>query len=294
MGIKRKQHAQGPPDLSELRAKRNALNQQITALTSKAESTAQAINEFKTATKMAGIMNKRVEKASYMTDIAKGSLQMAVNERDMAKVEGANAVQAEASAKVRKYEERIEMSKLTEKQDEELLGLAKERVASAKATAEKVRLAEQKEQKEKHDAYIASLEKDAAYTKSEKKLKLTGKEQAEKKAIKDAHDLKVEKETGAKAAAKAEEDASIEANQKIVKAKEANSKTIERHKKQQETEETHSKKENKSKATENGLKMKEGSEKAYSKAKEQNAKIEKEKGVKRESAMKEEKALKLK
>merc|ERR1719181_615309 len=231
-------------------------------------------------------MNKRVEKASYMTDIAKGSLQMAVNERDMAKVEGANAVQAEASAKVRKYEERIEMSKLTEKQDEELLGLAKERVASAKANmpttdaakkalkdarasdlsiekrlsmyqaevmeliksnnkgpeleaakervgkaqidldqanevkakakaregaakaaAEKVRLAEQKEQKEKHDAYIASLEKDAAYTKSEKKLKLTGKEQAEKKAIKDAHDLKVEKETGAKAAAKAEEDA---------------------------------------------------------------------------------------
>merc|ERR1712070_376290 len=67
-----------------------------------------------------------------MTDIAKSSLQMAMNDRDMAKVSGAQEEAAKAAKQVRKFEDRIEMSKLTEKQDDELLGLAQDRATAAK------------------------------------------------------------------------------------------------------------------------------------------------------------------
>merc|ERR1711966_525591 len=75
--------------------------------------------------------DKRLEKAKYMTDVAKASLQMATNERDMAKIDGANEAMADASEQVERYSERIAMSEKTEDQDEELLGLAKKRVAIA-------------------------------------------------------------------------------------------------------------------------------------------------------------------
>merc|ERR1719502_952365 len=107
--FKQKQAASAVPDVKELVKKRNALNQ---------ESTKQAIDEFKTASKIASQMDKRLEKAKYMTGVAKASEQMASNERDMARIDGATQAMQEASQKVEKYTERIAMSEKTETQDE--------------------------------------------------------------------------------------------------------------------------------------------------------------------------------
>merc|ERR1712147_568206 len=59
-------------------------------------------------------MDKRLEKAKYMTGVAKASEQMASNERDMARIDGATQAMQEASQKVEKYTERIAMSEKTE------------------------------------------------------------------------------------------------------------------------------------------------------------------------------------
>merc|ERR1712194_224925 len=61
----------------------------------------------------------------------------------MAKISKAAPAQAAAAAEVRKYEGRIEMSTLTETQDEQLLRLAKERAISAKGNMPSTNAAEQ-------------------------------------------------------------------------------------------------------------------------------------------------------
>merc|ERR1712166_853405 len=209
-------------------------------------------------------------KAEYMSNIAKSSMQMAMNERDMAKISGAQVVVAKEAKNVRKYEDRIQMSTLTEKQDEELLGLASERATAAKNNMPNTDAAE----KALSDIRVqdASLEKRLSLHEAEVMRLIAAKQAgpelvaAKEKVGKTQVDL--DAATELKTKAKTREASSKAANAKAIAAKETATKAKEQHNKKQRAADKARSDERNSKADEAALKIKEGTEKAYKKAKE--------------------------